>query len=233
MVLGYIERINFEASLCQRCVTFIDRIEDVVLSCLKVLKGRGARPFIIPAMGSHGGATAHGQKSVPEKLGITESSMQVSIVSDMDVEFIGKIDCGLEIYFSSKALEADHIILINRVKPHTKFSAAIESGLCKMMTIGLGKAEGAAMFHRFAVDNGFGIIEDSAKIVLDQGRICLGIALLEDGYGELASIDALIPSELIEREKALLKNASGMMGRIPFDNLELLIIDVTTPFISG
>ena len=93
-----------------------------------------------------------------------------------------------------------------------------------MMTVGLGKAEGAAMFHRFAVDNGFGIIEDSAKVVLEQGRICLGIALLEDGYGELSSIDALLPSDLIEREKALLKDASSMMGRIPFDYLDILII---------
>ncbi len=211
----------------------INRINEVVLFCLQYLKKRGAQPFIVPAMGSHGGATANGQKSVLAKLGITESSMQVSIVPDMDVECIGQLECDLEIYFSSLALEADHIILINRVKPHTKFKAEIESGLCKMMTIGLGKAEGATLFHRFAVDNGFGIIEDGARTILAQGRICFGLALLEDGHGELAGIEAVLPSDIIAREKKLLKDAYEMMGCIPFDDLDILIIDYIGKSISG
>ncbi len=211
----------------------ISRIDEVVLSCVQFLKKKGARPFIIPAMGSHGGATEEGQKSVLAKLGITETSMQASVVPDMDVECIGKLDCGLEIYFSSRALEADNVILINRVKQHTKFRAGIESGLCKMMTIGLGKAKGAAIFHRFAVDNGFGIIEDGARAILAQDRICFGLALLEDGHGELARIDAVLPSDLIAREKKLLKDASNMMGRIPFDYLDILIIDYIGKSISG
>ncbi len=211
----------------------ISRIDQVVLSCLQYLKNCEALPFILPAMGSHGGATADGQKSVLAKLGITESSMHVPVVPDMDVECIGRLGCGLEIYFSSRALEADHVILVNRVKPHTKFRADIESGLCKMMTIGLGKAKGAALFHRFAVENGFGIIEKGAGAILAQGRICFGLALLEDGHGELARIDAVPPLEIIDREKKLLKDASEMMGRIPFDSLDLLIVDYIGKSISG
>jgi len=211
----------------------INRIDEVVRFCLQFLKTRGAQPFIIPAMGSHGGATADGQKLVLAKLGIIESSMQVPVVPDMDVECIGKLPCGLELFFSSRALEADHVILINRVKPHTKFRAEVESGLCKMMTIGMGKAEGAALFHRFAVDNGFGIIEDGARSILAQGRICFGLALLEDGYGQLSRIEALLPAEIIAREKKLLKDASKMMGRIPFDHLDILIVDTIGKSISG
>ena len=121
----------------------ITDIETVCKQCLEFLKLKGLKPFIVPAMGSHGGATAEGQRAVLEKLGISDSRMGVPVVPDMGTVAVGHLANGTKIFFSQKALEADHIVVINRVKLHTKFRADIESGLCKMLTIGLGKAQGA------------------------------------------------------------------------------------------
>lgn len=211
----------------------INRIDNVVYHCLQFLKDKGLKPFIVPAMGSHGGGTANGQTAVLAKLGITESSMGVPILADMDVVQVGRLSNDLKIFFSKKALEADHIIVINRIKPHTKFRADIESGLCKMLTIGLGKTEGASEFHRCAVKHTFKIIEDAARLIINQGRITFGLALLEDGYGKLAHVEAILPPSFIEREKILLKDATAMMGHIPFDHLDILIVDFIGKDISG
>ncbi len=211
----------------------IDKIDLVLLHLLKFLKSKNLKPFIIPAMGSHGGATKEGQKALLAKLGITESSMNVPIVPDMETVSIGMLACGTNIHFPKKALEADHIIAVNRVKPHTKFKADIESGLCKMLTVGLGKAEGAYEFHCSAVNNTFKIIEDAAKMVMENCNILLGIALLEDGHGSLSHIEAIEKSSIIDREKKLLKDAYRMMGRIPLDNIDILIIDFIGKDISG
>ncbi len=211
----------------------IDKIDLVLLHLLKFLKDKSLKPFIIPAMGSHGGATKEGQKALLAKLGITESSMDVPIAPDMATVSIGKLACGTDIRFSKKALEADHIIPVNRVKPHTKFKADIESGLCKMLTVGLGKAEGAYEFHCSAVNNTFRIIEDAAKMVTENCNILFGLALLEDGHGSLSHIEAIEKSSIIDREKKLLKDAYQMMGRIPLDNVDILIIDFIGKDISG
>ncbi|MFZ2631033.1 MAG: DUF362 domain-containing protein [Desulfosalsimonadaceae bacterium] len=211
----------------------IDGLDKVVYECLRFLEHRGFRPFIVPAMGSHGGATAEGQKHVLAAYGITENAMGVQIVADMDVRRIATHDLGFGIYMSVAALAADHIILINRIKPHTKFKADIESGLCKMMTVGLGKHQGAAEIHQRAVDHTFGIIESTAAILLKKIKILFGIALLEDGYGKLAHVETLFPDNLIFREKALLKKAGAMMGRIPFDPVDILIVDQIGKDISG
>jgi len=211
----------------------IDKINLVVYNCVRYLEKMGLKPFIIPAMGSHGGATAEGQRKVLEKLGITGPEIGVPVFPDMETESIGKLACGLNIHISKRALLADHVVVINRIKPHTKFRADIESGLSKMLTIGLGKAEGAAAFHNFAVRHGFGIIEEAAEIVVKKIRLLFGIALLEDGYGNLSQIEAVSPSALIAREKDLLKDARKMMGSIPFDSLDLLIVDFFGKDISG
>jgi hypothetical protein len=123
--------------------------------------------------------------------------------------------------------------VINRVKPHTKFQADVESGLCKILTIGLGKAEGAREFHRQAVRHGFGIIEAAARLVLDRCPILFGLALLEDGFGDLARAQAVLPSDIPNAEKKLLKNAAAMMGRIPFDGIDILVVDKFGKDISG
>ena len=211
----------------------INRIDSVVYHCLKFLKNKGLKPFIVPAMGSHGGATAKGQRDVLAKLGITESTMETPVCSEMDVVQVGKLSNGLKIFFSKKALEADHIVVINRIKPHTKFRAEIESGLCKMLTIGLGKVQGATEFHRRAIQHTFKVIEDAATFIINQGHILFGLALLEDGCGDLAYVEAILPSSIVEHDKILLKEAKATMGHIPFDYLDILIVDFIGKDISG
>jgi len=211
----------------------IDRIDSIVCNCVRSLEKMGLKPFIIPAMGSHGGATAEGQSKVLEKLGITEHETGVPVFPDMETESIGNLPCGLNIHISKKALLADHVVVINRIKPHTKFRADIESGLCKMLTIGLGKEKGATAFHSCAVTQGFTIIEEAAELVIKKLGILFGLALIEDGYGNLSKIEAVLPSTLINREKELLKDARKMMGSIPFDSLDLLIVDFFGKDISG
>jgi hypothetical protein len=211
----------------------IDRIDQVTFACLGWLKDRGLRPYIVPAMGSHGGATPEGQITVLEKLGISEATMETPVRPDMDVARLARLPSGVDIFLSKEALEAEHLVVINRIKPHTKFSAAVESGLCKMLTIGLGKAIGAAEFHRGAVHHSFRIIEEAARKVIAKTNLLFGLALVEDGYGELATVEALTPGNLIEREKRLLGIAARWMGRIPFDALDLLIVDFIGKNISG
>lgn len=211
----------------------IRRIDRIVKACIDFLKEKGLKPFIVPAMGSHGGASANGQRSVLESLGVTEAAMGVELVCDMDVARVGRLSNRMGIFLSKKALEADSIVLINRVKPHTKFKADIESGLCKMLTIGLGKAAGAAEFHRGAVKYGFRIIEEAAEIILGKCRLLFGLALLEDGRGETADIEAVAPEFLVSREKVLLKKAGAMMGRIPFEGVDILVVDFIGKEISG
>ncbi|MBW1892478.1 MAG: DUF362 domain-containing protein [Deltaproteobacteria bacterium] len=211
----------------------ISKIDMVTLSCIEYLSGIGLKPFIIPSMGSHGGATASGQLDILEKLGISEPSMSVPIRSEMDVTCVGELSCGMKVLLSTPAIKADHIVVINRIKPHTKFMADIESGLCKMMSVGLGKAEGAALFHRAAVKHSFGIIEEAATLIIDKCNVLFGIALIEDVCGNLSHIEAISPELIIKREKALFKKASDNMGRIPFDSIDLLIVDVIGKNISG
>ena len=211
----------------------ISAIDAVVGSCVEFLREKRLDPFIVPAMGSHGGATADGQRAVLEKLGISQATMGVAVAADMTVECVDSLANGTRVFFSQPALAADHIVVINRVKPHTKFRADIESGLCKMLTIGLGKVDGATEFHRQAIRHGFGIIEEAARRVLGRCPVLFGLALLEDGYGDLSRVAALPPAEMIAGEKGLLKTAAEMMGRIPFDDIDILVVDRFGKDISG
>jgi hypothetical protein len=211
----------------------IRHLGTVVERCLQYLKELGLQPFILPAMGSHGGATPEGQRQVLEKYGISETRLQVPVDADMTAAEIGRLECGMPIYFARSALDADYVVVINRVKPHTKFRAPVESGLCKMLTIGLGKAVGAETFHRWAVSHSFGIIEQAAEVVLKKIPLLFGLALVEDGYGDLESVTAVGPETLIEADKTLLKKAAALMGRIPFDGIDILVIDQIGKDISG
>ncbi len=211
----------------------IDGLADIVRQCLRVLERMGYAPFVLSAMGSHGGATVDGQKEILAKLGITASRVGAPVVADMEAIAIDELPGGETIYFSSAALAADHLVVINRIKPHTKFKADIESGLCKMLTIGLGNARGAATFHNMAVRRSFTVIETAAAQVLKKIRLLFGIALMEDGYGHLAQVEVLRPETLIFREKQLLKEAMGMMARLPFTDIDVLIVDVIGKDISG
>ncbi len=211
----------------------IDQLDVVVRHTIGFLKEKGFFPFIVPAMGSHGGATPEGQKNVLEGFQITPWSMGVPVDAAMDTTCIGVLPSGVPIFISTPAWRADHIVLINRIKQHTKFRADIESGLCKMMTIGLGKDRGAAEFHRFAVTHSFGIIEEAARVILSKSKILFGVALIEDGYGKLGHVETLLPPYLIAREKELLKDSIRMSPRIPFDHLDILIVDQIGKDISG
>ena len=194
----------------------------------------GARPFIFPAMGSHGGATAAGQAAMLAHYDITESFTGAPVLSSMDAVEIARTRDGVPVFIDKNASEADGIIVINRIKPHTKFKAPIESGLMKMMAIIMGKQKGADYYHKAAIQYTFPrIIVDAGREVLKKAPILCGLGLVENGYDQTAVIAALAPDELEEREKELLVLAKRMMPRLPFNDIDLLIIDEMGKEISG
>jgi len=198
------------------------------------IKRRGGHPFIVPGMGSHGGATAEGQKEVLANLGVTEASAGCEILSSMEVVELGRLPVGLPVYMDKYAYEADGIVVINRVKPHTAFRGPNESGVAKMITIGLGKQKGAESCHAY----GFGVaaefIPAMARITLAKAPILFGVATVENAYDRIAKIVAMPASELIETDAALLPEAKAAMARICFDDpIDVLIIDEIGKDISG
>jgi hypothetical protein len=211
----------------------IHHLNIIVRETICFLLHLGLKPIIVPAMGSHGGGTPEAQKSLLKSFEISEPSMGVPIVSNMDVTDIGNLKDKTRIFFSEIAHSCDHIVVINRIKPHTKFHSEIESGLCKMLVVGLGKKKGAAEIHRNAIHYSFGIIEEAASYILKKCNILCGVGIVEDGYGQPAIIEALPPDILISREKALLKKANQYLARIPFEQIDILIIDHIGKNISG
>ena len=211
----------------------ISHIPLIVSECIKLLKDQGLRPFIVPAMGSHGGNTPEGELSVLDRLGINESFVGVPILTAGDVVEIGTLEIGTPILMDRGAAEADHIVVINRVKPHTKFEGPIESGLTKMLTIGLGKGQGAVQYHRAAVQHTFGILQDAARLILENRSVLFGLAILEDGYRNISQTHAVRPENWFEAERTLLEKARSMMPRIPFDPIDILIVDEIGKDISG
>ena len=211
----------------------VEQIPLIVRVVVEELKSLGAEPFIVPGMGSHGGATAGGQTQVLASLGVTESSAGCPIVSSMDVVELGALDNGLPVYMDRNAMEADGIVVVNRVKPHTAFSGSIESGMVKMITIGLGKQKGADSCHAF----GFGHMEknilDMAKVKLGRARFLFGVGTVENAYDRVAKIVAVPAEELVEAEKRLLAEAREKMPSIPFDPLDVLVVDRMGKEISG
>lgn len=212
----------------------IANIDIIVKTVADTLKELDANPLIIPAMGSHGGAKAEGQKSVLEHYGITEKTMDVPIKATMDVVKIGEINDGLPVFIGKDAYEADKVVVVNRIKPHTDFSGEIESGLMKLMAIGLGKQKGANMYHRAAFRYGFEhVIRAVSQVVINSGRVAFGVGIVENAYDETADL-AVIPAEQIEEtESKLLVSAKSLMGKLPFDELDLLIVDFMGKDISG
>ena len=209
-------------------------IADILRILVQYFKSRRARPFIFPAMGSHGGATAKGQVEVLEDLGVTESAVQAPILSSMEVEQIGDTRDQVPVVVDKNALAADHIVVVNRIKCHTKFKAAIESGLMKMMSVGMGKQAGAQLYHQAAVNCGFyRVITDAARLVMARAPILCGVAIVENAYGQPAEIIVLRPAEIEAREKVLLQKSKRMMARLPFNEIDLLIVDEMGKDISG
>ena len=206
----------------------------VIATVVGELKELGARPFIIPAMGSHGGATAKGQQKLLAKYGITKESMGAPIRATMQVVQIGATTEGLPVFLDRYAHEADHIVLINRIKPHTDFKASIESGLMKMMAIGLGKQQGADLYHRGFIQHGYyPIILSAGREVLKRCPVAFGLALVENQKDETALIRAIEPGEIEEAERRLLRRAKRFLPKIPLNPIDLLIVDRMGKEISG
>ncbi len=212
----------------------VANIDTVIKTIVKEMKAIGAVPYIVPAMGSHGGGTAEGQTQVLAGYGITEGTMGCPIKSSMDVVQIGVSDFGMPIYFDKHASEADHVIVVNRVKPHTGFAGEIESGLMKMMLIGLGKHKGASVYHRAIIHHSFDkIVRLVGKVVREEMPITFGVATLENGYDETARIEAISAADFEEREKVLQAKSKEWCPSLPFDDVDLLIIDEMGKNISG
>jgi len=217
----------------------IDQIATVVTAAIAKLKSLGARPFIFPAMGSHGGATAEGQREILATFGITEESAGAPINASMDTIEIGRTENDIRVYVSRPALEADLTLFINRVKPHTDFtSERIGSGLRKMLVIGLGKATGAFECHRYASGPNprFGyepVLIEVSSFVLNNVPSIFGLALVEDGYHKLARIEALAGSQFATREPELFKCARAWMPMLPFEQIDVLVVDEMGKNISG
>jgi hypothetical protein len=212
----------------------IANLATIVKAIVDHVRSLGAVPFIVPAMGSHGGGTAEGQRAIVEGYGITEQAMGCEIRSSMETVIVDETPQGIPVHFDKHAFEADHVIVCNRVKPHTGFVGEIESGLHKMMLIGLGKHAGASIYHRAIKNHSFGeIIKAVADSVLTKCGILCGVAIVENGYDETALIEAVAPGQFYEREKELLVKAKKWMPKLPFPRADLLIVDRIGKNISG
>lgn len=205
-----------------------------ILEVLRTIRDSGAEPFLFPAMGSHGGGTASGQREVLASYGITEANMGCEIHCSMDVEEIGKTTSGVEVACSSEALRADGILLINRIKPHTDFFGTLGSGLVKMSVVGLGKQVGATRFHLAAMHFGYQeSLQAIAEHMLRNTPLLGGIAILEREDHQTAEVHGIPAEGLFEREPELLQKARAMMPTLPFETIDLLIIDEIGKNISG
>jgi hypothetical protein len=211
----------------------IINIPIILRTIVDELKALGAEPFIIPAMGSHGGATPEGQIEVLRSLGISEESVGATIESSMEVQVIGKLDDGVEVYLSTIALKADGIFPVGRIKPHTDFKGDIESGLLKMLAIGLGNQKGAEMIHWYRYDGYHRILPEAGKLIIEKTNVIMGLALLENAHHETASIHALLPEEFYQQEKHLLETAKKLLPRLPFKEVDVLVVEEIGKNISG
>jgi uncharacterized protein (DUF362 family) len=212
----------------------IDRIAEVVRAAVTTIRGLAADVFVVPAMGSHGGATAEGQVEVLASLGIREDTIGCEIRSSMETIQIGEVEGRIPVFIDRHAHEeADVIIPINRVKPHTDFSGPVESGLLKMISIGLGKQHGADTFHSEGFATFAELIPAVAEFTLARENIPFGLALVENGYARLRRIEAVPASRMYARERELREEADGFLARLPMAELDVLVIDRIGKDISG
>jgi hypothetical protein len=209
-------------------------VATIVRAAVDLLKERGARPFVIPAMGSHGGATAEGQRQLIAHYGVTEATMGCPVRAEMPTRRLGWTASGVEARIAEVAWHSDGILLLNRIKPHTDFRGPIESGLAKMCAIGLGKCDGAREIHRHLFTLGLGAaIREVAKAIVGTGRILGGVGILENAYHETARVVGVAVEDLFGAEEVLLEEARGLMGRLPLDEIDVLVCDRLGKNVSG
>lgn len=212
----------------------IANIALILRETVAFLRGLGAKPFIVPAMGSHGGGTAEGQRQILHSYGITEDFVDAPIRASMEVISLGSTPEGFPVYFDRLASEADHIGVIARIKPHTAYHGPIESGLLKMMMIGLGKHAGAIEYHRILLEQPYDrVVRSVARHILGNAPICFGLAIVENAYDETALIEAVRPEDFESVEERLLAQARAWLPRLPWRKGELLIVDEIGKDISG
>lgn len=212
----------------------ITNLAAVIGETLSILKEAGAKPFIVPAMGSHGGATAEGQIQILSEYGVTEAALGAPFRASMDTVSLGRTEDGVDVRFSKEALDSDGIVVVNRIKPHTDFGPPLGSGLVKMIAIGFGKQHGAASYHAAASRLGMErVIRTVSKVVLPRVPILAGIGLIEDTFHQTARLVVVKAEEIEAREVDLQAEARRLMPRLPFDEADLLIIDWIGKNISG
>lgn len=199
-------------------------IATIARTLVNTLHTLGFEPFGVAAMGSHGGGTAEGQRALLRELGITESSLGCPIHTEMETVELGTNRFGLPIHFDRNAMRADGIVLLNRIKPHTSFTGSHESGLLKMLVVGLGKREGAAQVHKLGLPGLRTLVPEVGAFLLERVPVVLGLGLLENARERIARVVAVEPEALFEQETRLLDEARGLMGRLPFDQLDVLVV---------
>ena len=208
----------------------IAHLGELVAAVVQVVRERGGEPFIVPAMGSHGGATAEGQARMLAGLGVDEATVGAPIRSSMDVVLVGQTPSGWPVYCDRLAFEADWIVVMNRVKPHTAFKASIESGLMKMMAVGLGKRRGAETVHRRGLAEG---VVEFGRVILARAPIGIGVAIVENSDDETYELAVVPPTEFEETDRHLLALARDLLPRLPFDDLDVLVVREMGKNISG
>ena len=211
----------------------VANVARITRSTAEAVRRVGGEPFVVPAMGSHGGATAEGQVAILESLGVTEAFIKCPIRSSMDVVQIGSTEDGMPVYLDRNAASADGIVVINRVKKHTDFHGEIESGLMKLICIGLGKRAQADLVHSYGAPGLKRYIPLVARVTLARAPILLGIATLENGYEQTAEIETFEASEIEAGEKRLLKKNKRTYPGLPFDNIDVLVVDWIGKDVSG
>ncbi|MDQ3793404.1 MAG: nickel-dependent lactate racemase [Actinomycetota bacterium] len=213
-----------------RGIAGIDRI---LRSLVEILKEAGASPFIVPAMGSHGGATAEGQVEILRSLGVTEESVGAEIRSSMEVVEIGETRSGVPVFMDRLASEADGIVVVGRIKQHTDFRSDVESGLFKMSSIGLGKHAQALALHAHGVKGIRDYMVEAGEKVFASGKVLFGVGIVENAYEETAIMEAIPPERVAEREAELLRESADLMPRLPVSDIDVLFVDELGKNFSG
>ncbi|MCC6945981.1 MAG: DUF2088 domain-containing protein [Thermomicrobiales bacterium] len=211
----------------------VHRIAEITKAIVDQVRVYGGDPFIVPAMGSHGGATAEGQRELIAHYGVVEEAMGCQIRSSMETVLLGEADGDVPVYFDKNAYEADIVIPVGRIKPHTDFHGPIESGLMKMISIGLGKQKGADTFHGHGFPEFHRIIPAVGRFTISHVNMAFGIGIVENGHSHLSLIEAIPGPRIHQREIELLRIARERMGRLPGERIDVLFVDQIGKDISG
>ena len=210
----------------------IANIPTIIRAAGDWLRAQGADPFIVPAMGSHNGATAEGQQQMIESLGVTEDAMQMPIHASMECEKLATVDTG-DVWLDKQCYKSDGVLVINRIKLHTCFSGPVQSGLVKMMVVGMGKIRSAETFHSSPTPQMKNMLLEMGKVIVDTGKIWAGLAILEDGFDETAELHAIPGNQILDREPELLEKHRDYFPSLPVDELNVLIVDEIGKTYSG